>query len=268
MAPHIEKQYVAQSFGEAASEYDEFAKIQHRIAHKLMEVCPSEVKQSILDLGCGTGYCLPLLADKYKDAKITGADLAQGMLDYAKKQFPEDQYPRFQYAIADAENLPFEAGQFDLIYSNFAVQWCDDFSNVLQESFRCLKPGGHLVLSTLADGTLSELKQAWAQADDFQHVNDFELSNSLIQSVEHSGFRIDHLTVEKEYHYYDTVRALTDSLKRIGAHNITSGRAKSLTSPGTIKKFSKALEGFRTSSGLPASYQVFTCVLIKPFSDK
>lgn len=258
MAPHIEKQYVAESFGNAASDYDEYARIQHRIAKELISYCPSEKKQSILDLGCGTGYCLPLLKHNYPSANITGADLSQGMLDFAKSHYPE-----FSYQIADAENLPFSENAFDLIYSNFAVQWCDDFTNVLSEAYRCLKPGGQLVLSTLADGTLTELKQAWSQADDFQHVNDFELPEYLNACVADSPFVIDLAMVKTEYHYYDTVRELTDSLKRIGAHNITQGRAKTLTSPGTIKRFTKALETFRTQDGLPASYEVFTCVLSK-----
>ena len=259
MAPHVEKQYVAESFGKAASNYDEYARIQHRIAHDLISRCPAAYKEHVLDLGCGTGYCLPLLAENYPKASITGADLSQGMLDYAQAHFPD-----YSYEIADAEKLPFSDEQFDLIYSNFAVQWCDDFSKVLSEAYRCLKPGGHLVLSTLADGTLKELKQAWAQADQFQHVNDFEKSDFLSKCVGQSQFTVDVNVVNTEFHYYATVRELTDSLKRIGAHNITQGRAKSLTSPGTIKKFTKALQGFRTEQGLPASYEVFTIVLCKP----
>lgn len=258
MSAHIEKQDVAQSFGDAAPEYNEYAKIQHRIANQLIDLCPVLDKKSVLDLGCGTGYCMPLLAEKYSNANITGADISQGMLAYAMAE-----YPQYQYQIADAEDLPFEDKQFDLIFSNFAVQWCDQFSSVLTEAYRCLNSGGHLVLSTLADGTLSELKQAWEVADNFQHVNDFELPGSLKTAVESSGFTVAHINVATEYHYYETVRELTDSLKRIGAHNITSGRAKTLTSPGTIKKFRKALESFRNQEGLPASYEVFTCVLMK-----
>lgn len=261
MTLNIEKQAVAQSFGDAANDYDEYALIQHKIAQGLISISPNTINHSkaILDLGCGTGYCLPLLSEKYQTQNVTGADLSQGMLDYAQSH-----YPLFKYEMADAENLPFKDNQYDLIFSNFAVQWCDRFSQVLAEIFRCLAPGGKLVLSTLADGTLQELKQAWAQADDYQHVNDFEPASALMNAVDASEFDVALMNTKTEVHYYSTVRALTDSLKRIGAHNITSGRAKALTSPGTIKKFSKALESFRTEQGLPASYEVFTCVLSKP----
>jgi malonyl-CoA O-methyltransferase len=254
-----QKDAVAHSFGEAASQYDQYAKIQHRIANQLIDLCPKSDKKNILDLGCGTGYCLPLLNKKYPNAKIIGGDLSQGMLDYAKGH-----YPSFNFSICDAEKLSFNDSQFDFIFSNFAVQWCEDFNQVLSEAYRCLKPGGHLLLSTLADGTLKELKQAWASADQYQHVNNFIDGSQLSVDARNSQFEVKELLLATEFEYYDSVRGLTDSLKRIGAHNITAGRAKSLTSPGTIKKFTQALTEFKIEQGIPARYKVFSCLLKKP----
>jgi malonyl-CoA O-methyltransferase len=255
----IPKQAVAKSFSDAANDYDQFARFQHELAKALIEMCPPEQKQHILDLGCGTGYCLPLLKQQYDQASLLGADIAPGMLAFAQQQHPE-----FQYAVADAENLPFTQGQFDLIFSNLAVQWCDDFSQVLSQAYKCLKPGGHLVLSTLADGTLTELKQAWSQVDQHQHVNQFDAEQDLKSMIESSAFNIEQFNITTLYDYHKDVRGLTDSLKRIGAHNITDGRAKGLTSPRAVKQFMQAMENHRQSSGLPASYRVLSCSLIKP----
>jgi malonyl-CoA O-methyltransferase len=258
MNEHFAKEVVAKSFGDAAQSYDEFAKIQHRIAAQLLSQCPSDVKKSVLDLGCGTGYCLPVLEQRYSKAQITGADLSQGMLDFAQASFP-----KFQYTIADAENLPFENESFDLIFSNFAVQWCDDFSMVLSQAFNALKPGGHLLLSTLAGGTLAELKQAWASVDNLQHVNNFETAEDLEKYIDDSGFEVENISCHTELDFYDDIRGLTDSLKRIGAHNMTQGRSKALTSAGKVKAFKVAMEAYREDEGLPASYNVFTCLLRK-----
>ncbi len=255
---HIAKASIAKSFSDAAKEYDEFAHIQHALAHSLLELCPKTNKNTILDLGCGTGYCLPLLQTKYPTATIIGADLAQGMLDHAKKN-----HPAFHYKIADAEALPFEDKSFDLIFSNLAVQWCDDFSQVLSEAYGALKPGGHLVLSTLADGTLTELKQAWASVDGHQHVNQFESQKGLQRAIDQSEFKALQVAFNTHIDYHPNVRSLTDSLKRIGAHNITQGRAKGLTTPSMIRQFKKAMEGFKTEQGLPASYVVLNVVLQK-----
>jgi len=255
---HLLKDQVAKSFSDAAKEYDQYARIQHKLAHDLLNLCPQQDKKQILDLGCGTGYCLPLLNKLYPNAHLTGGDLAPGMLQHAKQHHPD-----FEYQISDAENLPFEDNQFDLVFSSLAVQWCDDFSRVLKNAYRCLKPGGHLVLSNLANGTLCEMKEAWHQVDENQHVNEFASWQELGDTVNASDFnviKIDQVT-HKDYH--PNVRSLTDSLKRIGAHNITQGRAKGLTSPATIKRFKQAIEKYRDEQGLPASYQVFSCVLEK-----
>jgi len=261
MNPVIEKHTVAQSFGNAAPDYDQFARVQHLVAEQLIAQCPELQNPNgrILDLGCGTGYCLPLLAKRYPSAKIEGADISQGMLTYA-----QEHYPQFSYHLADAESLPFDENQFQLIFSNFAVQWCDAFSVVLEQLYRCLQPGGFVVLSTLADGTLNEIKSAWAEVDQYQHVNDFETADALEQSVDESGFSVQALSMHTEVQYYQNLRELTDSLKRIGAHNMTSGRARTVTSPGAVKQFKQAMERFRLEAGLPASYQVLTCVLQKP----
>lgn len=255
----IPKQAVAKSFSDAANDYDQFARFQHQLATALIEICPHAQKQAILDLGCGTGYCLPLLKQQYVQASLIGADIAPGMLAFAQQQYPE-----FQYAVADAENLPFDGQQFDLIFSNLAVQWCDDFSQVLSQAYNCLKPGGHLVLSTLADGTLAELKQAWSKVDQHQHVNQFDDEQDLKKMIEASPFHVEQLNITTLYDFHNDVRGLTDSLKRIGAHNITDGRAKGLTSPRAVKQFMQAMESHRQESGLPASYRVLSCSLVKP----
>ncbi len=255
---HIAKASIAKSFSDAATQYDEFAHIQHVLAKTLLELCPQTDKQTVLDLGCGTGYCLPLLQKIYTKANITGADLAQGMLDHASKK-----HPQFNYQIADAEALPFKKESFDLIFSNLAVQWCDDFSQVLSEAYSVLKPGGHLVLSTLADGTLIELKQAWASVDGHQHVNQFESQIHLQSMIEKSKFTALQVAFNTHIDFHPNVRSLTDSLKRIGAHNITQGRAKGLTTPGMIRQFKKSMEGFKCEQGLPARYVVLNVVLQK-----
>jgi len=258
MGGHIEKDAIAKSFSKAADQYDEYARIQHVLAHELLKLCPSQDNKHVLDLGCGTGYCLPELQEIYPQATITGGDLAPGMLQHAKSH-----YPQFEYEISDAENLSFENEQFDLIFSSLAVQWCDDFSRVLSEAWRCLKPGGHLVLSNLAAGTLQELKQAWLEVDQHQHVNEFTLGEHLLKNISDSNFVESDVQINTHIDYHQNVRSLTDSLKRIGAHNITQGRAKGLTSPGIIKQFKLAMEKHRTEKGLPASYAVLTCVLQK-----
>ena len=121
----LDKQAVAKSFGKAANEYDQYARIQHRIAERLLTkldkvVSDADVSDSdqyaILDLGCGTGYCLPKIRERFPQSTIKGADLSEGMLAYAQQCYPD-----FDFVTADAEALPFEHDSLSLIFSNFAV---------------------------------------------------------------------------------------------------------------------------------------------------
>lgn len=254
----INKHDVAKAFSAAAHEYDDFAQIQHRMAMELISEMPDRPFDSILDLGCGTGYCLPELQKRYPKAHVQGMDLAEGMLQHARKM-----YPQFQYFAGDAEAIPVDDQQYDLIYSSFAIQWCEDLSNVLMEVYRTLKPGGCFAFTTLADGTLRELKQAWKSADNYQHVNQFLSANDIESQLAQSSFLVAKSYLHTEIQWYDDVRDLTDSLKRVGAHNMTSGRAKGLTSTKAIKTFRQSLEQFRTEQGLPARYEVLTAILFR-----
>ena len=66
---------------------------------------------------------------------------------------------------ADAEQLPLRDASVDLVYSNVALQWCNDLEGVFREINRVLRPGGLLMFTTFGPDTLSELRVSWAAAD-------------------------------------------------------------------------------------------------------
>ena len=82
------------------------------------------------------------------------------------------------------------------------LQWCEKPELVLQEAHRVLKPGGLAVISTLLDGTLQEFKQAWAQVDQYQHINQFLPLNfyqQLAQDLPELGLRLQTELVQLDY---------------------------------------------------------------------
>lgn len=99
----------------------------------------------ILDLCCGTGdlaFALQGQAGK-SSARIVGADFSHAMLqratiksaDHEGKNSPE-------WIEADALNLPFSSGHFDLVTSAFGFRNLADYDAGLQEITRVLRPGG------------------------------------------------------------------------------------------------------------------------------
>lgn len=69
--------------------------------------------------------------------------------------------------------LPLATATFDLAWSNLAVQWCGNLSTALRELYRVVRPKGVVAFTTLVQGSLPELHQAWQAVDERPHANRF-----------------------------------------------------------------------------------------------
>ncbi len=102
----------------------------------------------ILDVGCGTGYLLRLLASRIPRAvELVGVDPAPHMVDVALEAHTGD--ARIRALLGAAEDLPFPDSSFDLLVSTTSFDhWVDQGAGLL-ECARVLAPGGRLVLTDL-----------------------------------------------------------------------------------------------------------------------
>jgi demethylmenaquinone methyltransferase/2-methoxy-6-polyprenyl-1,4-benzoquinol methylase len=94
----------------------------------------------ILDLAAGTGSSSQPLAAAGAD--VIPADFSDGMLAAGRARLPH-----LPFAKADALNLPFEAGRFDVVTFSFGLRNTVDIDKALRESFRVTKVGGRLVIA-------------------------------------------------------------------------------------------------------------------------
>lgn len=100
----------------------------------------------ILDLAAGTGSSSAPLAAAGAD--VIPADFSEGMLAAGRKV-----RPHLPFTKADALNLPFKDGEFDLATISFGLRNTQDTARALAEMFRVVKPGGHLVISEFSSPT-------------------------------------------------------------------------------------------------------------------
>ncbi len=91
----------------------------------------------VLDLGTGTGSVARIVAARFPDADVVGADFSQGMLDEARRRTDSS---RVRYEHADAERLPFEDASFDLVTLANMIPFFDELARVVD-------PGGHVVVA-------------------------------------------------------------------------------------------------------------------------
>ncbi|HEX7949024.1 MAG TPA: class I SAM-dependent methyltransferase [Candidatus Limnocylindrales bacterium] len=104
----------------------------------------------VLDLGTGTGTLAVQALTRWPSARVTGVDPSRPMLDLAEAAVadalgpPGKPGPRFTAVTAFADELPFEAGSFDVALSSFVLQLVPSRAAALRELQRVLRPGGRL----------------------------------------------------------------------------------------------------------------------------
>ena len=255
-----DKRQVAASFSKAAASYDSVAALQRSVGQTLLERLPATLTPARwLDLGSGTGHFSRALDTRFPAAQGIALDIAEGMLRYARSQGAQ-----CHWVGGDAERLPLVDGCMHLLFSSLAVQWCERFQTVLSEAYRVLQPGGVLAFSSLAVGTLEELRGSWQVVDGQVHVNRFRAFADYQRLCADSGFDVLSLSCQPSVLHYPDVRSLTHELKALGAHNLNPGRPGGLTGRARLQGMLAAYEAYRQPEGLPATYQVVYAVLRKP----
>lgn len=100
----------------------------------------------ILELACGTGRVTrQLLGQLPPDGRLQATDLNADMLKIAKGQVKDS---RVEWSVANAQDLPFNREQFDLVICQFGVMFFEDKAKACAEVFRVLKPGGRFLFNT------------------------------------------------------------------------------------------------------------------------
>nr|MBA3564993.1 malonyl-ACP O-methyltransferase BioC [Gammaproteobacteria bacterium] len=208
----------------------------------------------VLDAGAGTGHGSVALARRFRRARITALDLAEGMLRQTRRNRPWRS--KVSAVCGDIARLPLATGSFDLVFSSLALQWCDEPAAALGEFRRVLAPRSLLSFASFGPDTLRELRAAWATVDGFPHVHRFMDMHDVGDALVGAGFADPVLDVDYVILTYENVFALMRDLKAIGAHNVAHGRARGLTGKRKLDAMAAAYEPHRREGRLPATYEI------------
>jgi malonyl-CoA O-methyltransferase len=208
----LDKEQIKKNFSKSAEGYEDHAGLQKEIAEALFQSVVRCNPESVLDIGCGTGYLANRMAQHFPLSQVTGIDIAPEMVRVAQERHSRD---NLRFLEGNGEKLSFPEQTFDAVVSNAAFQWMD-FSAAAGEVRRVLKPGGHFIFTTFGPGTLQELRKLGLRTNRMLSIDEIKtILNGMFIDKEFAGKQC----VQK----FDSLRSLRQHLKNIGAQTVDSG---------------------------------------------
>jgi demethylmenaquinone methyltransferase / 2-methoxy-6-polyprenyl-1,4-benzoquinol methylase len=133
----------------------------HRWRKQLVQWSGVQAGEKVLDCATGTGD----LAIEFKKAvgpsgEVTGTDFCAAMLDKAPPK-AERRGLKITFQLADAMNLPFADGSFDISSMAYGIRNVSDPQLAVAQMARVLKPGGRVMILETGDAPENGLKKAF-----------------------------------------------------------------------------------------------------------
>lgn len=166
--PWHEKQgKVGEVFRSVAGQYDVMNDLMSFGLHRLWKrhaigLCRLKPGDQVLDLAGGTGdLALKMHLLVGQSGHVILSDINEAMLAKGRERIENQGVLDIEYVQANAECLPFVDDRFDCVTIGFGLRNVTDKSKALASMYRCLKPGGRLLVLEFSQVAMPGLKQAY-----------------------------------------------------------------------------------------------------------
>ena len=263
VARFVDVRQVRRNFSRVAGTYDEAAFLSREVDRRMLDrldyvrIAPSR----ILDLGCATGASLTALRERYRDARLVGADFALPMLraghretGFLSRMLPFVKTKGTGFICADAEALPFARAQFGLIWSNLLLHWLNEPRPTFREVHRTLEVGGLFMFSTFGPDTLREIATAFD--DGAAHTQRFTDMHDLGDMLVECGFADPVMDMEVLTLTYASVDDLVRELRAAGDRCAMLGRRRGLAGREFGQRVRAACARLTRDGRFPVTFEV------------
>ena len=157
--------------------------------------------EKVLEVGVGTGLCLPLYPP---NCDITAIDLSEAMIGKAAERVKEHSLTNVKLVKMDAGAMEFADSTFDLVIAAYVVTAVPDYRKLMEEMVRVSRPGGRLIM-----------------------LNHFTQDSPIIAAVEKAispicikmGFRTD-LSVDEVIDGWPLIKERDERVKPLGMWHV------------------------------------------------
>jgi SAM-dependent methyltransferase len=130
------------------------------VSEQLARVADVHSGECVLDVAAGSGNTA--LAAARRGGQVTATDLVPNLLEIASRRAAVEGL-EVRVQVADAQDLPFEDGSFDVVLSSFGVMFAPDQQRAADELIRVCRPGGRIGLANWTpDGLVARLQKVLA----------------------------------------------------------------------------------------------------------
>ncbi|MCC5982793.1 MAG: methyltransferase domain-containing protein [Rhodobacteraceae bacterium] len=128
----------------SSGDFNVIARQTMMIAEDLVRIADPRPGARVLDIACGSGNIALIAARRY--CAVAGIDIAANLIDAARRRAAAEG-SEIDFRTGDAQDLPFDAGAFDMVTSAFGIMFAPDQRRAATEALRVTRPGGRLVLA-------------------------------------------------------------------------------------------------------------------------
>jgi NADH dehydrogenase [ubiquinone] 1 alpha subcomplex assembly factor 5 len=220
----------------------------------------------VLDLGCRTGGLAEALQSRPGVESVVRSDLSHAMISQSEGL----------HLVSDEEFSPFAPGTFDLVVSCLNLHWVNDLPGALIQIRQSLKPDGLFLAALLGGETLTELRQAFLEAEmetmggagqRISPMTDIRDAGGLLQRA---GFALPVADTETLTVSYGSALKLMHDLRGMGESHAARTRCKAFTRRDTLARAAAIYEErFAGEDGrIPATFEIIMLTGWAPSPDQ